>query len=88
MRKVSFDFEVYGSDEDASTALYAAAKQGSPISTMLQLGEQSGQLFGVYAKSVVPETPQFDDSEARLRWKFSGARAQGSSDDELVVAFG
>jgi hypothetical protein len=88
VRKATLDFELYGSDEAASTALYAAAKQRSPISAMLQLGEQAGQLFGVYAKSVVAETPQFDDSENRLRWKFSGARAQGSADDELIVAFG
>jgi hypothetical protein len=88
VRKVDLDFELYGSDDSASTALYAAAKQRSPISVMMQLGEQPGQLFGVLAKSVVAETPHFDDSETRLRWKFSGARAQGSSDDELVVAFG
>jgi hypothetical protein len=88
LRKVSLDFELYASDEGSSTALYSAAKQRSPISVMMQLGEQAGQLFGVYAKSVVAETPQFDDSETRLRWKFSGARAQGSSDDEVVVAFG
>lgn len=88
VRKVSFDFELYATDDDATKALYAAAKQRSPISAMLQLGEQSGQLFGAYAKSVVAETPQFDDGETRLRWKFSGARAQGAADDELVVAFG
>lgn len=88
VRKVNFDFELYATDDEASNALYAAAKQRSPISVMLQLGEQAGQLFGVYGKSVVAETPQFDDAETRLRWKFSGARAQGAADDELVVAFG
>ena len=88
VRNVNVDFELYGNEEDSTTALYAAAKQRSPISAMFQLGEQSGQLFGAYMKSVVPETPQFDDSETRLRWRFSGCRAQGSSDDELVIAFG
>ena len=39
-------------------------------------------------KSVVPETPKFDDSETRVRWRFSECRAQGSADDELVIAFG
>jgi hypothetical protein len=85
---VSVDFELYGNEDESSTALYAAAKQRSPISAMFQLGEQAGQLFGVFMKSIVPETPQFDDSETRLLWRFSGCRAQGSSDDELVVAFG
>jgi hypothetical protein len=88
VRKAGLDFEIYATDEEPAKALYAAAKQRSPISAMMQLGEVAGQLFGVYAKSVVAETPQFDDAETRLRWKFSGARAQGSSDDELVIAFG
>jgi hypothetical protein len=88
VRKVELDFELYGSDEESTTALYAAAKQRSPFGAMFQLGEQPGQMFGAYAKSVVAETPQFDDSETRVRWKFSGARAHGSSDDELVIAFG
>jgi hypothetical protein len=88
VRQINLDFEIYASDDNAYTSLYAAAKQRSPIAAMMQLGEQQGQLFGVYAKSVVAETPQFDDSENRLRWKFSGARAQGSADDELVIAFG
>jgi hypothetical protein len=88
IRKVELDFELYGSDEESTTALYAAAKQRSPFGAMFQLGEQPGQMFGAYAKSVVAETPQFEDSETRVRWKFSGARAHGSSDDELVIAFG
>jgi hypothetical protein len=30
----------------------------------------------------------FDDSEARLKWKFNDTRAQGTADDEVMVAFG
>ena len=44
--------------------------------------------MGVYLKSVLPEVPEYEDSEARLRWKFSGSRAQGTADDEIAVAFG
>jgi hypothetical protein len=88
VRNVNLDFELYGSDQESTTALYQAAKQRSPISAMFQLGEQEGQLFGAYMKSVTPETPQFDDSETRVRWRFSGCRAQGNSDDELTIAFG
>jgi hypothetical protein len=55
---------------------------------MLQLGHQPGQLFGAYLKSVQLESPDFDDAETRLRWKFSGCRAQGTSDDEMMIAFG
>jgi hypothetical protein len=88
VRNVNLDFELYGSDQESTKALYQAARQRSPISAMFQLGEQPGQLFGAFLKSVAVETPQFDDSETRVRWRFSGCRAQGSADDELVIAFG
>ena len=55
---------------------------------MLQLGEQIGQLFGAYMPAMVPEVPEFDDSETRLQWKFQNDRAQGTVDDELYIAFG
>ncbi len=55
---------------------------------MFQLGQDAGQLFGLYLKSVIPEVPEFDDSETRLQWRFRGCRAQGTVDDEMVVAFG
>jgi len=37
---------------------------------------------------VVPEVPEFDDSENRLQWKFTGCQAQGTGNDEIYVAFG
>ena len=49
---MSVDFELYGNEDDSTTALYAAARQRSPISAMFQLGEQPGQLFGAFMKSV------------------------------------
>jgi len=36
----------------------------------------------------VPAVPQFDDSDKRLQWKFGDVKAQGSAEDEIVVAFG
>jgi hypothetical protein len=68
--------------------LYQAARQQSPIEVMFQLGQQSGQLFGVRMKSVIPQVPEFDDGEGRLQWKFANSRAQGTVDDEISVAFG
>ena len=50
-------------DDDATKALYQAARQQSPISVMFQLGDNDGQLMGVYLKSVVPEVPEFDDGK-------------------------
>ncbi len=87
-RTVTVDLSLYGRAEASSQALYKAARERSPIEVMLQLGQQTGQLCGVYLKSVIPEVPQFDDSETRLQWHFQGCRAQGAGDDEMVVAFG
>src|SRR5207237_9235019 len=87
-RKVHVDFDIYEQNDSATRELYEAARQQSPITGMLQLGQTNGQLFGVYMKSVVPEVPEFDDGERRLQWKFRKSRAQGTVDDEIVVAFG
>ena len=87
-RSVMLDLELYEQDDAATMSLYQAARQQSPIEVMFQLGEQSQQLLGVYLKSVAPEVPEFDDSEHRLRWHFRESRAQGTVDDEIVVAFG
>lgn len=87
-RAVTLDFALYELDDEATRGLYQAARQQSPISAMLQLGEQSGQLMGVYLKSVVPEVPEFDDGDARLQWRFRSSRAQGTMDDEIAIAFG
>lgn len=87
-RTVTLDFSIYQQDGAATAALYQAARQRSPIGIMLQLGQQQGQLFGVYMKSVIPEVPEFDDSDKRQQWQFQSCRAQGSMDDEIFVAFG
>ena len=87
-RSVTAAFDLYGQDDSATTALYQAARQQSPISVMFQLGDAEGQVMAVYLKSVIPEVPEFDDSENRLQWRFRASRAQGTVDDEVVVAFG
>jgi hypothetical protein len=87
-RSVVAAFELYSSDDNATTELYQAARQESPVSVMFQLGEVEGQLMGVWLKSVIPDVPEFDDTENRLRWRFRSGRAVGTVDDEVVVAFG
>lgn len=87
-RSVTAAFELFSQDDDATTGLYQAARQQSPVSVMFQLGEADGQVMGVYLKSVVPEVPEFDDGSNRLQWKFRASRAQGTVDDEISVAFG
>jgi len=78
----------YQQDDAATKALYQAARQKSPISVMIQLGQLQGQLFGIYMTGVIPEVPQFDDSDRRQQWQFQSCRAQGGSDDEVFLAFG
>lgn len=87
-RDVSVNFDVLASDDEQSLALYEAARHRSGIRAMIQLGTQQGQLCGVYLKSMLPTLPDFDDSESRLLWSFRDCRAQGTGDDEIVVAFG
>lgn len=87
-RSVKLSFSIFEMDTEATKALYQAARQRQPITAMFQLGQQAGQMFGFYMNNVVPEVPEFDDSEARLQWKFTNCQAQGGIDDELFVAFG
>jgi hypothetical protein len=87
-REVTAAFDLLSQDSTATAELYQAARQQSPISVMFQLGQVSGQLMGVYLKSVIPEVPEFDDGKARLQWNFRPSRGQGTADDEIAVAFG
>jgi hypothetical protein len=87
-RKITLNFSIFESVDTQTAGLYQAARQRSPIGVMIQLGEQSEQLFGAYMPAMVPEVPQFDDSETRLQWKFQNSRVQGTVDDEFYIAFG
>ncbi len=87
-RSVTAAFSLYELDDTATQGLYQAARQQSPVSVMFQLGQQTGQVVGVYMMSVVPTVPEFDDGDNLLQWKFQGSKAQGTTDNEIVVAFG
>ncbi len=87
-RTVSLTLELFALDDAATTALYQAARQQSAVSVMFQLGQVPGQLMGIYLPTLVPAVPEFEDFDKRLQWKFSDVRAQGSAENEMVVAFG
>ena len=87
-RQVLLTLEFFSQDDIATAALYQAARQHMPVSLMFQLGQVGGQLMGIYLKSMIPDVPQFDDSETRLKWQFRDTPAQGTVEDEMVVAFG
>ena len=87
-RTVQAKFELYEQDDAMTKGLYQSAREQSPVEVMFQLGQQAGQMFGVRMKSVIPQVPEFDDSDGRLQWKFANSQAQGTVDDEITVAFG
>lgn len=88
MREINFGFTLHSRDDEATKDLYRAARTGTPIGVMFQLGQQPGQLFGIYVPSVVPAVPEYEDGTNRLQWKFDASRAQGTVNDEIFVAFG
>jgi hypothetical protein len=86
-RQVSSNFTMLVQDDANTSNLYAAAKTRTPVSAMLQLGHQPGQIISVYLPKVVPELPVYDDSEPFLLWNFKNNFAQGMVNDEAYVAF-
>lgn len=86
-REVASTFTLFAQDDTQTTALYAAAKQRSPVTAMLQLGQQQGQLMALFMGNVTPEIPIYNDSETRLQWVFKNNLAQGTSENELYIAF-
>jgi hypothetical protein len=87
MREVIAAFSVFAQDDAQTTGLYAAAKQRTPVSAMLQLGQQQGQVMGIFLPTVTPEIPQYNDTETRLQWQFKNNLAQGTAEDEIYFAF-
>ena len=86
-REVKAHFTLFAQDDAATRNLYAAAKSRAPISAMLQLGQQAGQIMAIYLPAVMPEMPLLDDSQPSLLWEFANNIAQGVSDDEAFIAF-
>lgn len=86
-REVACTFTLFAQDDSQTKALYAAAKLRAGISAMLQLGQQNGQMMGIFMPTVMPEIPSYVDSDTRLQWEFKGNLAQGRADDEISIAF-
>ena len=86
-REVISQFSLFAQDDAQTNALYAAAKLRAQMPAMLQLGQQEGQIMGIYLPSVTPEIPDYNDSETRLLWDFRNNLAQGAANDEIYVAF-
>jgi hypothetical protein len=87
-RRVLASVELLEEDDSQTRDLYGAARSGTPVGVMFQLGQAAGQLMGIYLPTVVPEMPEFEDGEPNLRWSFSDSRAQGQASDEIAVGVG
>jgi hypothetical protein len=86
-RQVKSRFSLLVQDDSQTDALYVAARQRNSITAMLQLGQQQGQIMGIYMPNVTPEMPSYVDSDLRLVWTFNNNLAHGVSDDEVYIAF-
>jgi len=86
-RTVMAGFSVYAQDNAQTESLYQAARTRQQTPAMIQLGQQQGELMGVYLPNVQPEVPVFDGSNTRLQWGFQSCHAHGTADNELYVAF-
>ena len=85
-RSVSLNFSLFADDSAMLTDIYVAAKQHTPLPVMFQLGQQRGQMMGIYMPALVPEMPIYNDHQPRLIWDFKGSLAQGKKNDELYIA--
>ena len=86
-RQVVSEFTLFAQDDAQTNDLYAAAKLRDTFPAMLQLGQQQGQMMAVFLPAMSPEIPNFNDSETRLLWEFKSNVAQGTSNDEVSIAF-
>ncbi len=86
-RRVTSTITLFAQDDAQTKDLYAAAKQRVPVPAMLQLGQQQGQMMAVFMPNMMPEIPVYNDSETRLLWEFKNNLGQGTSNDEIYVAF-
>jgi hypothetical protein len=86
-REVLCSFTLFSQADTVMQGIYAAAKSRIPISALLQLGQQKGQMMAVYLPNVLAEQPLFNDSEPFLLWEFKNNFGQGISNDEAYIAF-
>ena len=87
-RRVTFEFELFEIDDNATQQLYAAARNRTAVVAFLQLGSTPGRLMGAYRKSLTPQAPRNDGGERQLKWSFAESRAAGTDNDEMWLAFG
>jgi hypothetical protein len=87
LRQVVTHFAVLAQSDADSLALYQASRTRTILPAMLQLGQAQGQLMGVYMPAVMPEMPHYNDGDSRLQWEFQSCQAQGTTNDELYIAF-
>ena len=87
LREVEIAFRLFASSDAAVVNLHALSRNRQETSLTIQLGNQAGQLVGVYVPRFVPEIPEVVDSESRAVLSFPSSLAYGVFNDEITVAF-
>jgi len=87
-REVTVAFRLFEQDDAGIQALYQAARQRTPMSFFLQMGNAAGELCGIWISRFVADAPEYEEMDTRLTWRFRQGRAEGTVNDEIYVAFG
>jgi len=87
VREVTVQFQLYAGEDAAVEQLHTLSRQRQETDLTIQLGNQAGQLVGVYIPRFVPEIPELQDANTRVVMNYPGSIAYGVSNDEISIAF-
>lgn len=87
LRELSLQFQLYAAQDAAVNQLHVLSRSRLETDLTIQLGNQPGQLVGIYVPRFVPEIPELKDSDTRVAMSYPKSIAYGVSNDEVTVAF-
>ncbi len=87
LRELSLQFQLYAAEDAAVNQLHILARSRQETDLTIQLGNQPGQLVGIYVPRFVPEIPELKEADARVLMSYPKSLAYGVSNDEITVAF-
>lgn len=87
LRELSIQFQLYASQDAAVTQLHTMARSRQETDLTIQLGNQAGQLVGIYIPRFVPEIPELKDADTRVVMSYPKSLAYGGANDEITFAF-
>jgi hypothetical protein len=87
LREVTVQFQLYASSDAAVEQLHVLSRLRQETDLMIQMGNQPGQLAGIYVPRFVPEIPEMRDTDARVAMNYPRSQAYGVTNDEITLAF-